>query len=149
MTDSQLLAAIQADSQASALAAAGNDAGCAARIAATAAPVLVSTYVNERGVFAAFADPADAEHVMEALEALAPTNPVIKRALDWMQPNNGGIDLSFASVRTMLDQMAAGGAITTAQAGTLKALAQQPVNITAADVSRVLAPSRPGGRLGS
>jgi hypothetical protein len=152
MTDADLLSAIEADPTVKALADAGNDAGCAARLAAVLPPAVRSTYVNERAIFAAFPNPADAEAFMQGLEAVAagqpnatppvPGNPIVKRALDWLAPNNGGVDVGNPAVRVMLDRMAAGGAITTAAAATVKALAQSPASVSAADVSRVLAPGR-------
>jgi hypothetical protein len=138
--------AIAADPGASALAGAGDRAGCAARAAQLLPPAVASTYVNERGIFAAFADPADGERFMQGLETVAaglpaatppvPANPVVKRALAWMQPNNGGIDVGHPGVRAMLDQMAAAGAITAAAAATVKALAERAPDVTAEDVER-------------
>lgn len=152
MTVDELHDAIIADPTAKALADAGNDAGCAAQMAAILPPVVSSVYLNERGVFAVFADPTDAEAVMAALEAAAagdpaavppiPPNPVLKRALTWLQPQNGGIDLGHPGVRAMLDQMAAAGQIQPAAVATLKAQAERPPVVLAGDVSRAMRADR-------
>jgi hypothetical protein len=147
MTDQQLRDAIAADPAAKALADSGDDAGCAARLAAALPPAVATTYVNERGIFAAFTNPADAEAVMKGLEAVAQSNPVVRRALAWLAPNNGGIDLGHPGVRAMLDQLRAGGALTPAAVATLKALAERPAAVKADDVSRAWATNRPDGRL--
>jgi hypothetical protein len=147
MTDSELHDAILADADAKARADAGDDSGAAARMAAVLPPILTSTSVTTRSVYAAFADPADGRQVVAALKAVAaqdpaanPSAPDVALALEWMQPANGGIDLSNASVRAMLDQLAAAGAITAAQAAALKALAERPAAINADAVSRAWAP---------
>jgi hypothetical protein len=157
MIDQQLHDAIYADATAKALADAGNDAGCAARMQAILPPTLGPCYVNERGVFAAIPDPTAAEAFMQGLEAVAAgnpsanppvaPNPVIARALKWMATDSIGIDVSFASVRGMLDQLAAAGALNAASVATIKALAQQPAVVTADDVSRVWAQYRPNGQI--
>ena len=149
--------AIFADATAKALADAGNDSGAALRMQSVLPPALVSTYINERAIYAAFSNPMDAAQVMGALAAIAagnttanppvPANPIVAAALRWLEPNNGGIDVSNPNVSGMLDSMATAGAITTAQAGTIKALAQQPAQVSAADVSRSWAQYRPDGKV--
>lgn len=157
MTDSELLAAIEADPAARALADAGDDAGAAARLRAILPPALASVYVNERAIFAAFPDPADAEAVMQGLEAVAkgdpdatppvPGNPTVARSLAWLRPNNGGIDLANAAARAMLDQLAGAGILAASSVATLKALAESPAAVSAGDVSRACLPNRPNGKV--
>lgn len=157
MTADQLHDAILADPTSKALADAGNDAGAAVAIAPKLPPILVSTYVNERGVFAAFSNPADAEAVMQGLQAVAagnpqgsppvPPNTVMQRVLKWMEPTNGGIDLSNPAVRTMLDQMQAAGVLTAQAVATLKEVPQQPQSIAAIDVAHAWARYRPDGKV--
>lgn len=152
MTDSALAAAILADQTASALATALNDGAVAARMTAILPPTLVPTLISERGLYAAFADPSDALQVMNALTAIATgnpsatppvaPNPVVAAVLSWLAPNNGGVDVSNASVIAMLEGMATAGAITAQQSTTIQALAQTPTFITATQVSRCLIPSR-------
>lgn len=148
MTDDELHDAIQADAAAKALADSGNDSGCATRMAAVLPPVLASYRITDRGIFAAFPDDPDAaEDFMAALEALAPTTPKVKRALAWLEPANGGVDLAFASVRSMLDQLASASVLDGPTVSTLKALAERPAVVTASDVSRAWARHRPEGRI--
>lgn len=164
MTDQQLHDSILADPAAKALADAGDDAGCAARLATALPPALATTYVNERGIYAAFPDPTDALAVMSALADLAagdaaadppiPANPIVARSLTWLEPNNGGIDVSNAAVRAMLDRMTAPagatparGQIVPAQASTLKALAEWPASVDPAQVSRAWLRYRPNGQI--
>lgn len=149
MTDDQLHDAIFADATAKGLADVGNDAGCAARMAAILPPVLVPTFVNERSVFDAFTNPADAQAVMTGLETASQTDAIVKRVLVWMRPDIGGVDLSNAAVRAMLDQLQASGVLTAPAVATLKALAERPAVVTADDVSRAWSRYRPGGKVAS
>jgi hypothetical protein len=157
MTDQELHDIIIADSTAKSLADQGKDKDCVEYLSTILPKTLVSTYINERGVFATFPNQADAEQIIQALEMVADgqpdavppvlPNPIVARALVWMQPNNGGIDLSYPAVRNMLDQMAQLGAITTDQVNTLKALAEKPTKVPVDDVSRVWYQYRPNGRI--
>ncbi len=154
MTDPQLHDAILADPTAKALALAGNDSGVAARMAAILPPAIVPTFATERKVYDALA-PADALAVMQGLKAVAAgnpsatppvaPNPVVAKTLEWMAPSEGGVDVGNASVRGMLDQLAAAGALAPASVATLKALAQQPAAVDPGQVSRCLIPYRNGG----
>lgn len=150
MTDNELHDIIHGDTAAKALADAGNDEG-AARRAAEIARVPAPALATERTVFAAFANPADGEAVLTALEAAAAGNGatarVVKRALRWLQPGEGGLDVGNASVRAMIDQLAAGGVLTPTQAATLKGLGERPATVSASDVSRAWARYRPDGRI--
>lgn len=145
MTDAELLAAIMADATAKGFADIGNDSACAIRMSAILPPVLVPTYLNERGVFSIFANPSDAEAVMTGLATVATSNPVVARALTWLAPNNGGIDLSNASVRTMLDSLV--GTLTSEAVATLKSAAEVPQVVSVDQVSRCLLVNRPEGKV--
>lgn len=156
MTDADLLTAIDADTQAKALADAGDDAGCANRLRAVLPPVLVSRDVTERGVYQALG-PAAAEAFLQGLEAVAagdptaspprPGNPVVARALKWLEPAQGGLDVGSAATRAEIDQIVAAGAITADSAATVKALGEGPAPVSAADVSRVYLGRRPEGKV--
>lgn len=137
MTNEELHDAIAANDEAKALADAGNDAGAAAAISATLPLTIGEFMLTERGVFKAFANPTDAETVMQTLEGVAAANPadvpiapVVKRALKWMQPNNGGVDVGNAALRQVLDAI-----LQPAHAATIKALAEYPQQITDGQVS--------------
>jgi hypothetical protein len=159
MTDQELHDAIAADGQAKALADAGNDAGCAQRLSQILPPTLVDHWVDEPGIYAAFPDPADGLAVMDGLNAAAAGNPsavppvppnrVVAAALAWLQPQNNGVNLKNAAVRTMLDQLAAAGAFQQRHADTLKALAQRPTVVDYNRISAVWLRYRPDGRVAS
>jgi hypothetical protein len=149
MTTEQLHDLINANAEAKALADAGNDRACAAVISAALPPTIGEYMLTERGVFKAFANPADAETVMQTLEAVAaanpadvPIGPVVKRALKWMQPNNGGVDVGNAALRQVLD-----GILQPSHAATIKALAEVPQTVSTDQVSAAWLRYRPGGKV--
>lgn len=150
MTDSELLAAIDADPQARALAGAGDDAGCAARLAAVLPPAVVpDTRVSERTVMAAFADPAEGEAVLQGFAAAADSDAVFRRVLAWLSPEKGGVDFGNPAARASLDRLGAASpsVFTPARVAALKALAERPAAVSAGDVSRAYLPRRPAGRI--
>lgn len=151
MTDNELHDAIAANPAAKALADAGDDAGCARLMADALPPTLVPCYLNERGIFATFVDPADAEAVMQGLEAAAgsesPLAPILKRAIVWLRPTNGGIDMGNPSTRVVLDALQAAGALTPEAVATLKATAETPAIVTADQVSAAWSRHRPEGKV--
>jgi hypothetical protein len=145
VSDSDLLAAVLADPQAAALAAAGNDAGCAARLAAVLPPVPdPGAMVTTRLILKAFADPADGAACLDAFKAAAQANPVYAWVYTFLSPSEGGVDFGLPQTQAALDGLPG---LTAAQKATLKALGQRPARVTADDVSRALAPRRPNGRL--
>jgi hypothetical protein len=139
-----------ADPEAKAMADAGNDIGCANRISEISAPqVSQFTYVYDRGVIAAFPDPAIGHSFLNGLAVVAEQNPVIGRVLKWLSPSEGGIDVGNAVVRSQLDYLATLGVpgINADVVGTLKGLAETPVVIPVDQVSRVWLQYRPNGRI--
>lgn len=158
MTNAELVAAINANPTALAQVTTGQDNACAATISATLAPTLVPTLISERSLYSAFANPADALQVIEALTGLAAgnpdasppvaPNPIVASVLSWLAPNNGGVDVSNPAVIAMLGEMVAGALITQAQSDTIQALAQVPTDISAGQVSDAWLPNRPGGIVG-
>lgn len=146
MPPDTLLALIQADATALALAQAGDDTACAARCSALAPPVLQAAMVTERTIFWLYADPTDAETVLQTIAAVAEVNPIVKRVLAWLQPYAGGVDLGDARVRALLvAPVEAGGiGLAPALAAPLLAAGEAPVVITAADVGAALIPLRTG-----
>jgi hypothetical protein len=99
---------------------------------------IVSTMLTERGVVAAFADPTDGEAVLQSLESVADVNPLVKRALDWLTPANGGVDFGEAATRGMLDALQVAGVLTSTQVLTLKATAEQRETVTHYDIASAL-----------
>lgn len=149
MTDTDLAAAILADPTAKALVDAGNDSGAATRMGAILPPTTVSKLVDERALYAAFANPADALQVMTALATVAsgslPNSPIVARVLTWMSPAQGGVDISNSAVLATLAQLVTAGLITSAQSSTIQALAMTMTVIPVDQVSRCLATYRSGG----
>lgn len=156
MTDNELHDLIAGDAQAKALADAGDDAGAAARASAIAPEAVAQCIINERTVFAAFPNPADGEAVMATLEAVAdadpvqvPHAPIVARAVRWLRPGEGGLDVGHPSTRAMLDALTGQGQLTAERVAVVKALAEQPQTITAEQVSRAWERHRPDGRIAS
>lgn len=147
MTDQQLHDLIFADATAKALADAGNDTAAAERASAIAPKVPVSTLVTERTVYAAFANPADGEAVLQALEAAGQQNVVVARAIKWLKPGEGGLDVGHLATRGMLDFLQSQGVLTAGQVATIKAIGEQRPQISPSDVSRVWAVYRPEGQV--
>lgn len=149
MTDAELYALIQSDPTAKAHADAGRDADCAARCRAIAPPVLTGNQATERSLYDAFADPADAEAILQGLATIGQSNPVVARAASWLKPDQGGLDVGHATVRTMLDQLAAAApnVFTAARVAAIKALGETAARISADDVSRAMLPHRPNGKV--
>jgi hypothetical protein len=151
MTEDELHDLIASNPDAKAKADAGDDSGAAQRAAQLAPPLLQQHWVTERGVFAAFTDPVEGEIVLQTLEAVAnsesPMAPMLKRAIKWLEPSNGGVDLGHLGVRAMLDALVAASVLTAEQVSTLKALAELPQVITAEAVSHAWSRYRPDGKV--
>ena len=84
------------------------------------------TMITERQLYARLG-PAEAEAILQALEVVAasesPAAPVVKRALKWLAPAEGGLDLGMAATRAMVVQLQQAGALTKTQADAVLALA--------------------------
>lgn len=84
------------------------------------------TMITERQLYARLG-PAEAEAILQALEQVAasahPAALVVKRALKWLEPSQGGLDLGMAATRGMVVQLQQGGALTETQAEALLGLA--------------------------
>ena len=147
MIDSDLLALIAADPTAKALADAGDDAGCAARMTSILPLVPITNFVTERGLYAAFVDPSDAEAILAGLTQIGQTNPVVARARAWLAPSEGGLDMGHPSTVAELAALAstAPTIFTAARMAVLTALGQAPARVSAEDVSRVYMIHRPNG----
>jgi hypothetical protein len=139
MTPDQLKALIASDPEAKRLAESGAADLCAARCRQIAPKVTQAYRVKELDVLALYADPRDAETVMQQIERAAASNtaPLVKRVVKWLQPGADGVDLGNAQVRTLLTvPVNQGGAgLTAQQARPLLAAAEVEPQITGADVS--------------
>ena len=144
MTDAELYALIQSDTQAAALYADGNDEGCAVRCSAIAPPIR---------------QPVDAGLLMDACMSLG-----IWQRLEAAAPP-GSIDPPASTARTMMTRLSQGrpvnldnpavqqivadcithGLMTQAEAAQLSSLADTPQTISTDQVSSAMAPHRGGG----
>jgi len=156
MTDDELHDAIASDPDAKALADAGNDAGCAARMRALLPPGVVSTRLGEGAILLALGD-EDGDAALAAIEATTqaefpegdPRRPlpgILARIVRIIQKE--GVDFGEPSVRAKLDMLHAAGILTESAVATLKAVAETPARVSADDVSRAWAQYRPGGIVG-
>lgn len=98
--------------------------------------------LSERAILAEYPDgPVAADAVLVKLEQYAagahPLSSVLSRALRLLRDPEG-LDFGTAATRQMLDALATAGGITAAEAAALKALAEQPETLTAADISRAV-----------
>lgn len=147
MTTDELHALIAGDAQAKALADAGNDSAAAARAAEIAPAEAFSNHITERSLYAGFVDPAKAEEVLQRLEQAAASNPVVRRALKWLSPAEGGLDVGHVSVRAMIDTLVSASVLTPEQATTIKSLGERPQSFSADEVSAAWLRYRPDGRI--
>lgn len=141
MTPEQLLALIQSDSQALAMATAGNDAGCALRCRAIAEKVHAPLMLTERGLYQKLGATL-AETILQKLIAFAglkqPQSPVIARVLKWLEPVNEGVDFGDSQTIGLIQSLTAGGLFTIEEQNALIAMSLVEQDITAADVSEAM-----------
>lgn len=103
---------------------------------------IASRSLSERAILAEYpAGPVAADAVLVKLETYAsagqPLSSVLNRALRLLRDPEG-LDFGAAAVRSMLDALAAAGAITGDESAALQGLALTPDPVTAADVSRAV-----------
>lgn len=106
---------------------------------------VVSHVVTERGVLEALG-PADGDAFLTALEsiqvpenlpgALRPHIGAIRRGVAWLKSD--GLDVGSGTARSLLDGLAAFTVVSAIAVSRLKALAERPAVVTAADVSRAV-----------
>jgi hypothetical protein len=89
----------------------------------TPEPVTISRRVDERDILREWGDPNAANAFIEKLEAAAASNKIVERALKWMAPNQGGLDVGDPSVIAMIEALATAEVITEVEAATFKGLA--------------------------
>ena len=82
-----------------------------------------------------------AETILGKLAAFAQaeqaSSPVVARALEWLKPNNGGMDFGFQSTLDFISALHQGGVLTTAERDALDALSLYPQIITTLEVEYV------------
>ena len=102
------------------------DAEAAADLNTPRITQLRERFVDARTVYVLFG-PADGEAALQAFETVAETNPVIKRTLNWMNPDQRGVDVGLPAVRAMIDQLTP-GVFSTEQAAALKEEGEQSIS---------------------
>lgn len=139
MTPAELLALIQSDPTALALATAGQDEDCAVRCTAIAQAIVTTTPVTEYSILNALTI-ANSEIVLGKIETAAQTNPTIKRLLKWMQPGAPGVDFGITKFKNLLttDVASGGCGLTNAQAKNITDVQLVPQTITAAQVGEAM-----------
>jgi hypothetical protein len=137
MTVEELRALIESDADAKAMAETGAADLCAARCRAIAPKVTQQTMISELSILNLYANPVDAETVLQTIETVGKSNPVVRRVLKWLQPGAPGIDIGDARVRQLLvAPVQAGGVGLSAElARPLLAAAEVEPQISGADVS--------------
>lgn len=100
---------------------AGNDGEIAALINAQGTKMLRPRIISARGVLSDYAGgPAAAADVLDKLETLSASVPAIRWVMTFLKAE--GVDIGHPATQGMLDQLAAGGALTKAEAKNLQAL---------------------------
>lgn len=128
MTPTELKAEIETGPLAADLApfvVAGNDGQVAAILNDKRYTGLSARIVNARTIMAEYpAGPAAAATLLDKLDSLSASVPAVKWAMGFVRAD--GIDVGHPSTQGMLDQLAAGGLITTAEATNLKQMGVVP-----------------------
>jgi hypothetical protein len=137
MSPTELRALIESDSEALALARSGAADLCAARCVVIAPKVVEPKRLGDINIVQLYADPAVGETVCQTIEAVAQSNPVVKRAWRWAEPGKPGLDVGDLRVRAMLTLPVEQGGVglTQQQAAPILACAEVSPVITGADVS--------------
>lgn len=147
MTDSEILAVIDAHPAVKSLADAGNDAGCAFALVPLLPTVIVSRDVTLKEIMTAFATPEAGWSVISKVKAATSSPsapPWLVSAVAWLDPQtpNAGLDFGASIVRQQIQALGANGTLTAAEVALLLALAEQPYPITGNDISRIYAGRR-------
>jgi hypothetical protein len=129
MKPQDLLSIIESDDTALQLATVGNDSACAVRCSDILPKVRVESVLTERGLYDAIG-PEIAETVLQKLEVVAQQNPVVKRALTWLSPVNGGLDFGSLAVVGLLTQLRSAEVFTHQEFDALNAISMKNDIIT-------------------
>lgn len=131
---------IMNDPEAKALAEAGAADACAARCRKIAPKIFNEYRATELTFFAAYANPADAEIVLQKIENAGKANPVIARIAKWLLPGAPGVDIGNEKTRQiLLTSVEEGGVgLTAAETEELFNLAKVEPSITGADITTAM-----------
>jgi len=137
MSPQELKALIESDAEATRLASNGAADLCAARCREIAPKVTQEHRLTELSILSLYANPANAETVLQTIETVAKANPVVNRVLKWLQPGAPGVDVGDARVRGLLTASIQAGGVGLSQdlARPMLAAAEVAPEISGADVS--------------
>ena len=99
--------------------------------------IVEGSLYTELGIIAAFSNPADAEVVLQTLEAAALTNPLLARMLRWLAPGMPGLDFGNPALRAALNGYQAAGVLNSTQNNVLLALGEQVLTVNPSDIPKV------------
>lgn len=137
LTTSQLLDLIDSDQLATEMATAGNDSGCALRLREIAPKQRVQLLLTERGLYE-YLGPQVAETILQKLEAVGEQNPIVRRALKWLEPANGGLDFGSMTTLVMVDQLTQSGVFKVEEQTKINDLSLVNDDISASEVSAAM-----------
>lgn len=148
-TDAEIYAAIQADATAKALAAAGSDAACAARLNAITPPVFGVTQgmVSATNLLVWGASSGARQAIEQGISSAVPGVPSACLAVRDLLAFGGAWDSANPTNQQLVTALVTAGVLTSGQGQSLLALGQSPVIVSGADVSRAMAPYRPNGKV--
>lgn len=132
MSPDELKTLIESDSTALLASSEGRWKDVADRCSVIAPKAVVDISLNELQIIARYDNPADAETVLQAIDAVAQANPLVKRVAAWTKPGAPGVNFGDARVRSMLtlSTQSGGLGLTQQQAAPLLAAAEQVQTFT-------------------
>lgn len=150
MTPEEIRATILVDPQLREWIEQGNDQAVADALSPLASKVPTGELYTERAIFAELG-PIMAETVLSKLEQFASTgnsgSSVVKRGLQWLKPNEGGLDFQNPDVKQLLTGLTAAGVLTPDELTALSALGMRPGSVSIDQVGNAVAPWRPDGKI--
>lgn len=136
MTPSELKDLILSDAEATSFCQAQNYRAAATRCTVLAPKITNELRATELTLLWLYPSPATAEAVLQQIEAVSASNPIVARVVKWLQPGAPGIDLGDARVRFLLTLpiLEGGIGLTQEQAAPLLAAAESAQVITPTQV---------------
>jgi len=108
--------------------------GLAAALNAEPEMTVQQRFVTARAVMAGC---PDGNAILDALDAAAPQNSAVRRAVTFLQ-QEAGLDIGDSYTQHMIDELARINVLTTDQASQLKALALKPVYVGRLEIEAAL-----------
>jgi hypothetical protein len=150
MNEEQIRAAVLADPQLREWIEQGNDQAVADALSPSASKVPTGELYTERAIFAELG-PIMAESILSKLEHFAATgnsgSSVVKRGLQWLKPNEGGLDFQNPDVKQLLTGLTVAGVLTPDELTALSALGMRPGSVSINQVGDAVAAWRPDGKI--